>query len=233
MPERSPAEQRAAACLEEIRAAAERERNAMRDRLAKELRALCDARGLSMRVVSREEPVEVRIAPFAVIIDRQRGLAELRFARLPLYGCTARAEDILATRERCLQDLAQGLEPREFFSACQRAWAAARASLGAQSSERVEIAHFLPYLALQMQSKAFSIDPSAENYRTYSRVRFAWDVLRLQRAGLMSCNGWRLNLGVATGTTASAKNRALFLENEDGEGEFKLTVFFTPAPEPS
>ena len=38
-----------------------------------------------------------------------------------------------------------------------------------------------------------------------------------------------MNLGVATGTTATKRNRALFLEDEHGDGEFKLTVFFTRA----
>jgi len=36
-----------------------------------------------------------------------------------------------------------------------------------------------------------------------------------------------MNLGVATGTTASDKRRVLYLEDEAGNGEYKLTVFFT------
>lgn len=222
---------RAEALFGELEQALDRERQSQRERLSKELRAACEARGLSLRVVSREEPVEVRIPPFAVSIDRERGLAELRFARLPLLSCPARAEEILATHQRCLVELEAGLEPREFFLACQRAWAAARAAAGPQAGERVEFNQFLPYLALQMQSKAFAVDPLVDHYRTYSRVRFAYDILRLQRAGLMAVGGWRLNLGVATGTTASIKNRALFIENQHGEGEFKLTLFFTPQAE--
>jgi hypothetical protein len=229
--ELGPLAPRAEELFQELDGALARERQEQRERLSKELRAACEARGLTLRVVSREEPVEVRIPPFAVSIDRERGLAELRFARLPLLSCPAKAEEILATHQRCLAELEAGLEPREFFLACQRAWAAARAAAGPQTSERVEFNQFLPYLAVQMQSKAFAIDPLADHYRTYSRVRFAYDILRLQRAGLMSLGGWRLNLGVATGTTASTKNRALFIENPHGEGEFKLTLFFTPQPE--
>ena len=40
-----------------------------------------------------------------------------------------------------------------------------------------------------------------------------------------------MNLGVATGTSATQKQRVLFVEDEEGEGEFKLTVFFTRAEE--
>jgi hypothetical protein len=36
-----------------------------------------------------------------------------------------------------------------------------------------------------------------------------------------------MNLGVATGSTASQKKRVLYFEDEDGSGEYKLTLFFT------
>jgi hypothetical protein len=99
----------------------------------------------------------------------------------------------------------------------------------AGAGERVEITDFLPYLALQLQSAAFRVEPSANNYRGYSRARFAFDLMRLRDELGLSRDGWRLNLGVATGTTATKKNRALFCEDAFGDGEFKLTVFFTRA----
>ena len=91
----------------------------------------------------------------------------------------------------------------------------------------MEILDFLPYLALQMQPPAFQVDPSVRNFKGYSRVQFAWDVLRLRREGTFVQDGWRFNLGVATGTTAQQKKRVIWFEDEHGDGEFKLTVFFT------
>ena len=38
-----------------------------------------------------------------------------------------------------------------------------------------------------------------------------------------------MNFGVATGSSASRKDRVVYLEDEHGDGEYKLTVFFTPA----
>jgi hypothetical protein len=207
----------------------EQRRQRVRERLAGELRTACEARGLSLRVVSREEPVEVRIPPLAVVIDREKGRAELRFAKQPLATCGADAEAIVAAHVEAVAALRKGFEPESFFAACVRAWRSARAAAGPEASDRVEILSFLPQLALQMQSDGFRANPYAKNYREYTRTRFAFDVLQLQRAGKIVQGGQRLNLGVATGTTASQRNRAIWLEDEQGEGEFKLTVYFTAA----
>ena len=78
-----------------------------------------------------------------------------------------------------------------------------------------------------MQGPRFRVEPTSENFKGYGRVRFAWDVLRLRRARMLTQGGLRMNLGVATGSTASQKKRVLYFEDEDGNGEYKLTLFFT------
>ena len=220
---------RGKSALDEIRSELRERRKRMQERLAKDLLAACQTQGLELRVLRREEPVEVRIAPFAVVIDREKGKAELRFARLELEECAADAAAIVETHGRVLAELRRDFEAGRFFDACLKAWRAACGAGCAGASERVEILEFLPYLALQLQSKAFRVEPNERNFRGYSRVRFAYDVQRLRREGGLSRDGWRMNLGVATGITASKKNRTIFFEDEHGDGEFKLTVFFTRA----
>jgi len=221
-----PAGERASALLDEVRAELRQRRERIRQDLARELRAACEARGLTLAVVRNEDPVEIRIAPFAVTLDQAKGNAELRFARLPIARCEARAETIMKMHTSALASMRSGFDAGRFFEDCLCAWKAARAARGG-APERVEIADFLPYLALQVQPRKFRIDPTARNYRGYSRARFAFDVMQLrERAGLRR-DGWRMNLGVATGTTASKKNRSLFMEDPHGHGEYKLTVFFT------
>ena len=224
-----PIGERGAGLLDEVRADLDERVRRMRENLARELKAECEAQGLELRVVRREEPIEVRIPPLAVSIDREKGSAELRFARLPLASCEATAGAIVESYRRVLDGLQAGFQPERFFDACLGAW---RAALGAGSGgagERVEITDFLPYLALQLQSPAFRVEPSERNYRGYSRARFAFDLMRLRKELGLGRDGMRLNLGVATGTTATKKNRTLFCEDEYGDGEFKLTVFFTRA----
>ncbi len=215
--------------LDEIRADLRERRRRVHERLARDLSAECKAAGLELRVVRREEPIEVRIPPFAVLIDREKGRAELRFARLPIAACEADAAVIVRAHGQSLKAMGQAFQADRFFDACFKAWRAACSTGSGGSGDRIEILDFLPYLALQHQSPAFRVEPIERNFRSYSRARFAYDTLRLRQAGQLTHDGWRMNLGVATGTTATKKNRAIFFEDEHGDGEFKLTVFFTRA----
>jgi len=220
---------RGEALLEELLAEQQRRVETQKRELAKQLAEACGRRELELLVVRREEPVELRIPPFAVELDRAKGRATLQFARLPVAVCEAEAEPIAALVARWRDTWMRDFQPARFFDACRGAWAAARATgLGGQS-ERVEILEFMPFIALQLQPAKFRQEPSAKNFVDYSRAHFAFDLMQLRRAGLLNHEGWRLNLGVATGTTASNKKRALFVEDERGQGEYKLTVYFTRA----
>ncbi|HED64285.1 MAG TPA: hypothetical protein ENJ09_01900 [Planctomycetes bacterium] len=226
-------EEKARVFLEEAERELERRREALEKRFAPELRAACEAARLELHVVRREGPLELRIPPFAVVIDRAKGSAEIHFARLAILKTAADPESILEAHRKALGLMRKGFEPAAFFDACFSAWNCARADGPAGSSrasggaERVEIQSFLPHLALQLQPRSFRIEPSAKNFRPYSRSRFAFDLMQLRGAGMLTRNGARLNLGVASGTSASKKNRALFVEDEMGRGEYKLTVYFT------
>lgn len=219
--------ERGAAVVAQVRTDLETRRKQLRENLARDLSQGCRERGLDLRVVSKEEPVEVRIPPLGVSIDRERGRAEIRFAKLPLAACGADATEILVAREKALRALERDFDAAAFFDACRTAWGAARGAGLGGTGERVEILDFLPYLALQFQRPPFRMEPTEKNYVGYTRARFAYDVHRLRREGRLAQNGWRLNLGVATGTSAGNKKRVIWFEDGDGQGEFKLTVFFT------
>ena len=201
----------------------------MREELARELRALCEKRGLPLRIVRNEEPIELRIPPFAVVIDRKKGKAELQFGKCCIKSCAAEATVILEAYDKALKEMEAGFDAPKLFDACKKAWLAARSAEDAGAGDRVEIIDFLPYLALQMQKPSFKVEPSSKNYRGYGRARFAYDMDHLRRSGNLERNGWRLQLGVATGTTATKKKRVVWCEDGRGDGEYKLTVFFTQA----
>lgn len=213
--------------LDEVKAARETRLEAIRERLGAELKEACQGAGLLMRIDSKEEPVRLRIPPFAVVIDRAKGEAGIEFAQLEVGSCAADAGAILRAHGDALAGMG-AFESETFFGACLRAWRAAVATGAGGESGRVEISAFLPYLAMEMQPDAFRKDPSPLKFVAYPKVRFAFDVMRLQEARGFSQGGWRMNLGVATGITASSKNksRVLWVENALGEGEYKLNVFF-------
>jgi hypothetical protein len=218
----TPQPRSALATLAELEQALRRAREDARAALGPALAEACGARGLALRVVSREAPLQVRIAPLAVTIDFDAGLATLAFARQPLATAPLTAGAILKAYDGAVAALQTPFDAATTFEAYHRAYRMARA---AGHAERVELRDFLPFLALAMQPAAFKRAPSRKHFRDYGRAQLAWDVLRLRRAGALQRDGLRLNFGVATGTTASQRDRALYLEDEDGNGEYKLTVF--------
>lgn len=198
----------------------------LRRETGKRLKEFCDAGGLELMVQRREAPVLLRIPPLALEINFQTGKTSIQFARLPVAEAGADADSILAAREKVLRAWDTDWDPARFHEYCRRAWRAARAAEGIDE-ERVEILRFLPYLAMQFQSDKFAVEPEAKNFRGYGRARFAYDVNRLREARLLEQGGFRLSLGVATGSTAQQKKRVIYFENGRGEGEYKLTVSFT------
>jgi hypothetical protein len=200
----------------------------IRRQLGVELKEACAREGLGFRVVSREDPVEVRIPPFLLRLDFRRGQGDLLFAREVVATARPDAEAILAAHATARRQLEREFEPERFFDECLAAYQATLAVLGRSMGERVELLDFLPYVAVGKQSKRFCASPAKESFVSYGKARFAYDVLRLRRAGVLSQNGLRLNFGVATGTTATQKARVVYMEDENGDGEYKLTVFFSP-----
>ncbi len=203
----------------------------IRRELGLDLKDACEHAGLGFRVVSREDPVEVRIPPLLLRLDFRRGRADLLFAREVVATARPEAGAILTAHATARRHLERAFEPERFFDECVAAYRAALAVLGRSIGERVEILDFLPYLAVGKQSKRFRASPAKESFEPYGKARFAFDILRLRRAGGLAKNGLRLNFGVATGTTATQKARVIYLEDEHGDGEYKLTVFFTPTGE--
>ncbi|MFT4539414.1 MAG: hypothetical protein ACI841_000760 [Planctomycetota bacterium] len=198
-----------------------------RKELGRELKAACEASGLPLRIVTREDPIEVRIPPLAIVLDFDKGLADIRFARQPLAQCGATVADILDAHKKTVAALETGFDPGQFFEDCLVAYKMSLVAMGRKRGDRVELNDFMASMALQRQSKKFHEEPVSANYRGYSRAQFAYDVLRLRKASALTQGGRRINFGVATGTTATKKGRVLYMEDGDGKGEYKLTIYFT------
>jgi hypothetical protein len=211
---------------QELEVHAQRVAAEQRRRFGRELRELCEAAGLGLRVVRAEEPIEVRIAPLSVTVDYNKGRARLSFSRELLAECPAQAGEVLKAYRATLKELETPFDPAAFFETCWTAYRSTLAAQGKRMTERVELLDFLPRLALEQQGKKFRVDPRREHFQDYPRARFAYDVLRLRRAAALEQGGRRIQFGVATGTSATQKDRVLYLEDEEGRGEYKLTVFF-------
>ncbi len=200
-----------------------------RSSTGRKLKEACATAGLKLKVISREDPVELRIPPLAVRLNFDHGQAEFLFAKEPLGTCPVTPEDIIQTHTRIVRGLDNAFDPAEFFERCYEAYRMGLVVNGGKRGERLELNDFLGHLAARLQPKKFLVNPVSGNYRGYSRGQFAYDVHRLRLARGLQQNGRRLNFGVATGTAASKKTRVIYMEDEYGQGEYKLNIFFTEA----
>lgn len=198
----------------------------LREELTRSLGEACEARGLVLRPISLEDPIEVRIAPLSVLLELDKGQATFRFGRDAVGACAARADEIVDTHQKLAAELDGAFDAERFFDQCRRAYLAGIGAEGKKDGDRLELTAFLPHLALQRQGKAFFSAPNAKNFRPYSKAQLAYDVWKLGQVAGFEKGGLRLCFGVATGSSASDKSRVVYFEDGDGRGEYKLTVFF-------
>ncbi len=190
------------------------------------LRDAAEAAGVGFAVLTTEPP-EYRLEPFTLGVDFRKGVAELRYARLPLAETELDPPAILKTRQKMLQALeTEDFEPEAFFGRLLGAYR--RMLAGRPSGERVNLVDVLPEVAFLVQSQRFRRDPSRDHFQPYGRVRLAWDLARLRRSGGLHRNGMRLGLGTATMNTTRNKQDVLYLEDEGGRGQYYLTLWFAP-----
>ena len=191
-----------------------------RSRLARALRDLCRDAGLELVVITRD-PLELRIAPVGLRVDVDRDRVDVVFGQQVLQTCAAQADAVMHARQQVLDDLDGGpWDPAAFHAALRAAWQ----QLSGETW--VELADLLPQLALALQDDRFRRDPCARNFRPYPRARLAWDLWRLRRDRVLSVDGWRLTLGPATGGSTRDKKRVFWLEDDQGRGQYYLTLRF-------
>ena len=201
------------------------EKEERRSRLARGLKEGAAARQVPLLVVTRE-PLELRLPPLGVAIDIEEARATITFGQQELAACPADAEEILEAREKALSQLDRsGWDPEVFHRDLRQAWLAAVARTG-QGEGWVELAEVLPQLAFALQSPRWRLDPSPRNFTGYGKAQFLYELNRLRSAGGLSCDGWRLVLGPATGASTRDKRRVFWVEDGEGRGAYHLTLRF-------
>ena len=191
-----------------------------RPRLARALRDACAAAGVELVVITRE-PLELRLPPLGVQVDVDADRATISFGQQPLETCGAQADRILDARRRALAALELAAwDPPAFLRALLLAWQRTG------PDDWRELTLLLPQLTMELQDDRFRRDPTAAHFRPYSRARLCWDLWRLRRDRCLAVDGWRLTLGPATGGSTRDKKRVFWLEDDQGRGQYYLTLRF-------
>lgn len=191
-----------------------------RPRLASALRDACAAASIDLVVLTRD-PLELRLPPLGVSVDVARDRADITFGKQVLTSCGAQADAVIAARQQALDQLQQiPWDPAALHGSLRRAWQ----RLGAADWQ--ELTQVLPLLAFELQDARFLRDPVSAHYRPYSRAQLAWDLWRLRRDRALTSDGWRLTLGSATGGSTRDKKRVFWIEDDQGRGQYYLTLRF-------
>ncbi len=190
---------------------------------------------LQCRLVTAD-PMEYTLPPFTVGVDLESNRASLRYARLEVAEVAAEPSKILDEHRKQLEALESSWDAGVFFEALALAYRQRCRESQDPMGARAPLVDLLPRLALAFQKKPFRRDPTARNFRDYSRARFAYDLGRLRREGRLSHMELRLNLGPATGEATRNKGNVLYLEDGPDRGQYYLSAWFVsdrtePPPE--
>jgi hypothetical protein len=187
-----------------------------------------ESEGLTCKMIATE-PMEFSLTPFTVAVNLDQNLAHINYARLVLEELPAKPDQITAALQKNLEMLESGWSSEQFFDALYDAYRMQLFEKKSHRDERVVLTDLLARMALSFQSDKFRSDPVAGNYRSYGRVRMAYDLSKLRRNGLLQRNGRRLNLGTATGSSTRNKKGVLYIEEGPGRGQYYLSIWFSPA----
>jgi hypothetical protein len=176
-------------------------------RFAADLREAAAALGVVPRLIA-EQPEEWRLGRLTALVDRRRGTATLRYARIAVARAPGQAAAVVAACRRALARLDGGsLDPDAFGAALVAGYRA----LGGAGGP-VRLLSLVPEVG------------SAARRPRYPRTQFVWDLTRLRsERGLVLPEG-RIAVDVATG----APGRALWIEDESGTGQYYRTFRLVP-----
>lgn len=195
--------------------------------LAKELREAAARAGVEFSVLTTDPP-EFRLGSLTAAVDLSRRQSSIRYARLELDRTGTNPEAIV---EACRKSQAalegRAFDAERYFARLMDAYRVHLARTQQAFGTRLDLADLLAEVAFGMQGEKFYEDPQRENFVPYTRVQLAYDLARLRRAGRLSQQGFRLALGSATAGTTKQKSRVLYLEDERGNGQYYLSLWFT------
>lgn len=156
-----------------------------------------------------ELPEEWRLGRLTVAVDRARGTARVKFARIAVARARCEAGEVVAACQKALARFqAESLAPEDLAAALLAA---------AQGSGAVDLLELVPRVG------------SAAGRRRYARAQFVWDLARLRsERGLVLPQGQRIAVDVATGAGAPAG--ALWIEDETGTGQYYRALRILESP---
>ncbi len=220
------------ALVDDLSSHCDRQALLARQNLLSTLRDAATAQSIRFEKLS-DSPPTVGLQPFNLEIDWDNNKATLSFAREPIEDTpldTATILKIHADIKQSIKDRAVSSE--KFFTWLRSAWQLTLAARAALPDERVDIVDLLGPLSL------LSTPPDAwrslreRDLKPYPRYLLAYQIFRLRKDRCLEHEGWRIDLGAATGASTRKKQNVLFIPTSPNDGQYYLSVRFLPTQTP-
>lgn len=169
-----------------------------------------------------DSPLVLYLHPLTLEVNFEQCRTTLSYAREPMAQPPLDAAEIWKTRDDLLEQFrAARIDSKSFWRALKTAYDIVLLKGGKSAGERVDIVDALVPMAW--------IWPNAQALRKatpFPRYLLAYQIQKLRQDGLIVHNGWRLDLGTATGGSTKNKANVLFIPMGPTEGQYYLTMCF-------
>jgi hypothetical protein len=170
-----------------------------------------------MGVVLSGHYPELRAGLFTIVLNFDKKQATIWYGPKQelLHRCRSSVADVASSLERVRKGIGSSLEPEALLGKIEHAYRA----MAREEGYRAPIIEVLAELAILLQGPSFLENPVRENYRSYGRADFSYDLFRATHSGDAVLLGKRVSLTVAT--FQLTKNRRNFLwvpTDRDGTG---------------
>jgi len=163
-------------------------------------------------------------------VDFIVGKASLLFSRELLKGGIQLEPKAILTayKEAEKRLIRKSFNAKEFIKDLYEAYRRAALLSGLEIGKRINIIKVMRELAFLVQSNAFEVDPKKDNYKSYSRAQFAYELYRLKLENIYEHNNMKLNLGTATIDYAGKRQYSLYVPDDISGGNYIMYISFVP-----
>ncbi len=169
-----------------------------------------------------DSPLVLHIHPLTLEADFDQCKTTLSYAREPLAQSSLDAEEIFKTYGELLDQFrASRIDSRAFWHVLKTAYDIVLLKDKKSPGDRADIVDMLtPLLWLWPDAAPF------KKLTALPRYLLAYQIQKLRQDGLISRDGFRLDLGTATGGSTKNKANVLFIPMGATEGQYYLSMCF-------
>ena len=175
-----------------------------------------------MRIIS-DNPLVLFVHPLTLEVQFEQSRAQWTYAHEPLQTTSLDPKEIMGAHAQILDAIRDTrIDSGQFFSCCKKAYDMALIKDGIAMGSRVDLVELVAPLAW-----LWPLDRRAKkNFAVLPRHILAYQLQKLRADKMLQVQGWRMDLGSATGGTTRNKANVLYIPQGPTEGQYYLSICF-------